>query len=86
MRNLAGALAFFLLNQPVAAWAVDINSSKQTVKPCKPVDNPQIKLVRLFGLLNKPIRCGDDSIRSAPTYVKRVRMRVCAHPYGVGAS
>ena len=84
MRKLAGALAFFRLNQPVAAWAVDINNSKQIAKPCKTVDSPPTGPVRRFDLLNERIRCGDDSIRSAPTYVKRVRMRVCAHPYGIG--
>ena len=74
MHNLAEALAFFLLNQPVAAWAVDINRSKQTAKPCNPADCPPMGSGRLFGLLNEQTHFGDDSIRSTSSHVKRVRV------------
>ena len=83
MRNLVEAFALFLLNQPVAARRVDFNSSKQTAKPCSPVDDAPMTSTHPLEPSGVSNLYGRHSIRRRLLYVKRVCWQACFHPDGI---
>ena len=83
MHDLGATLALFLSNQPVATRRVDINGSKQTAKPCSPVDDAPMTFTHFLEPLHERNPTNRSSIRRTALYVKRVRVNVRFHPDGI---